>query len=415
MDSRQLLESMSLIDDKYILSAGRGRVTNKLGGRYVRMIGGIAACVCIAVGMVFCVTHLKNPSDPYENPPEQTTGTDTPTVPESDFVIENGVLIAYTGCETEVVVPDEVRIITDKSFSGEALAKTVTAIHLGAAVEQIDEKSFGSLTALESITVDENNPVYFSDKGILVKRDGTLYCQPNKCEGEAWTINEIIEEMEDKNEFFNDISKISVGQAIIDLQFIDNGIKNCKRYCYMTSISAYGHKKVFEKPVGLKIMDMLQFDDIFIMSENYGSGGDKWVFTKYGITAIPDDNRIGTLNPLTNLIESGYGITFMYRDDGKIGYVRRPYKYIGIQDASYLLRCVARDELYKEEGYAVFENNEFVYYPEKTLTLSEVRDIDSEFQMFKSYDLSGWPSEIQNAQTLDDLIEYNKTVYARAK
>ena len=271
------------------------------------------------------------------------------------------------------------------------------------------------IDSYQSVHDDNTIPDDLADLGIIEKKDGTFYCQPNKCEGEAWTINEIIEEMEDKNEFFNDISKISVGQAIINLQFIDNGIKNCKRYCYMTSISAYGHKKVFEKPVGLKIMDMLQFDDIFIMAENYDGGGDKWVFTKYGITEIPDDSRIDTLNPLTNLIEYGYGITFMYRDDGKIGYVRRPYKFNAMNDIGCILKYVSRDELYREEGYAIFENNEFVYYPEKTLTISEARDIDGEFQMFKSCDWSAWPSEIQNAQTLDDLIEYNKTVYARAK
>lgn len=415
MDNILLLESMSLIDDKYILSAEHGCEKNKIRERYVRMIGGIAACVCIAVGAVFCVTHLKDPGAPHVDPPVQTTGTDTQYEPESDFIIEDGVLIAYTGCETEVVVPDEVRIITDKSFSGKALAKTVTAIHLGAAVEQIDEKAFCNLTDLESITVDENNPVYFSDKGVLIKRDGTLYYQPPKYVGEAWTIDELIEEMEGKNEFFNDISKISVGQAVIDLKFVDNGIKNCKRYCYMTSISAYGYEKVFDEPVGLKIMDILQFDGIFIMAENYYGGGDKIVCTKDGITDILEDKRIDELNPETNLMECGSAISFNYRDDGRIGYVRRPNKYTAIQDASYLLRCVARDELCMEKGYAIFENNEFAYYPEKVFTVSDCRDIDGEFQMFKSFDLSGWASEIQNAQTLDELIEYNKTVYARAK
>ena len=272
------------------------------------------------------------------------------------------------------------------------------------------------IDSYESVTDDNTIPDDLANLGIIEKKDGTLYYQPPKCNGEAWTINEIIEEMEDKNEFFNDISKISVGQAVIDLKFVDNGIKNCKRYCYMTSISAYGYEKVFEEPVGLE-MDMLQFDDIFIMAENYDGGGEKIVFTNDGITEISDENRMDASNPNpeTNLIEFGSAISFTYRDDGKIGYVRKPYKFVAMHDIRDIIRYVSRDELYCEEGYAIFENNKFVYYPEKTLTLSEARDIDGEFQMLKSSDLSGLPSEIQNAQTLDELMEYSKTVYARAK
>ena len=234
--------------------------------------------------------------------------------------------------------------------------------------------------------------------------------------------------MEHKNEYFDDIFQIAVGNAVINLTFKDldynpdyssDFIKNM-RVCYMTSANAYGYEKVFEEPVELNTAyewDLLQFDVIFIMSENYYGGGKKIVFTKDGITEIPDDNRMDASNPNpeTNLIEFGSAISFTYRDDGKIGYVRKPYKFVAMHDIRDIIRYVSRDELYCEEGYAIFENNKFVYYPEKTLTLSEARDIDGEFQMLKSSDLSGLPSEIQNAQTLDELMEYSKTVYARAK
>ncbi len=427
MDSRQLLESMSLIDDKYILSAERGHVTNKIKGRYVRMIGGIAACVCIAVGTVFCVTHLKNPSDPYVNPPEQTTGTDTPTVPESDFVIEDGVLIAYTGCETEVVVPDEVKVITDKSFSGKALAKTVTAIHLGAAVEQIDEKAFCNLTALESITVDENNPVFFSDKGVLGKRDGTLYYQPNKCIEDSYAFHEVIEEMQKKNDYFNDVTRISVGQAVIDLKFVDNGIKNCPRQCYMMSICAYGHEKLYDDPKSLSgnfHVYLIQSDDAFIMqfsnaglARGFPGSGYTIIFTEDEVIELNNNNKQSeyyNVNPETNLLEPVSSIAFVYRDDGKIGYVRIPSHYHGIIFLSDVItNCVARDDFYRETGYAEIENGEIIYYPEKTFTVSDYYDLDECFQFLKENidDLN----EYNKFESLEELMEYNRKTYAKAK
>lgn len=42
-----------------------------------------------------------------------------------DFEIKNGVLVKYTGTDTDIVVPPEVKEIGDKAFSGCAHLKTV--------------------------------------------------------------------------------------------------------------------------------------------------------------------------------------------------------------------------------------------------------------------------------------------------
>ncbi len=314
-------------------------------------------------------------------------------------VICIGIVAGATSCTDNAVQPPE-----DTSRQ--------TTVQTYESVSDHPDTSVDPTDSYESVTDDNAIPDDLANLGIVEKENGVLYYQPPKCNGEAWTLNEIVEAMETKNEFFNDISKISVGQAVIDLKVDD-------KY-YMTGVSAYGYEKVFDESVRLRSYfhwDLLQFNDVFIMAENYYGGGKKIVFTKDGITEIPDENRMDASNPNpeTNLIEFGSAISFTYRDDGKIGYVRIPYKFTAMQDIGCILRYVSRDELYREEGYAIFENNEFVYYPEKKLTLSEARDLDGEFHMFKSSDWSDWPSEIQNAQTLDELMAYNKTVYARAK
>ena len=66
------------------------------------------------------------------------------------FVIEDGVLLSYTGEDTEVVVPDEVVCIGEGAFS---CHRTLTRAVIPDSVRQIDAAAFWSCSHLESVSI----------------------------------------------------------------------------------------------------------------------------------------------------------------------------------------------------------------------------------------------------------------------
>ncbi len=69
-----------------------------------------------------------------------------------DFVITDGVLTAYTGSETVIVIPDSVTEIGENAFS---FNTTITEVTLSSAVTQISESAFYKCTALTKVTLNE--------------------------------------------------------------------------------------------------------------------------------------------------------------------------------------------------------------------------------------------------------------------
>lgn len=301
----------------------------------------------------------------------------------------------------------------------------------------------------ESVPDDNTIPEDFADLGIIEKKDGTLYYQPNKFIEDKCAFHEVIEEMQKKNDYFNDVTRISVGEAVIDLMFKDDirdydpdydpNEEPKTRTCYMAKLSAYGYEKMFDDPkqlYGNFHVYLLQFDGTFIMGFGFSDtapyfpgSGYKIIFTEDGIIEFNDwdwedggEDKRFILNPKTNLLEPVSGIAFEYREDGKIGYVRVPNKYLGCNSIEcHLVNCVARDDFCREVGYAEIKNGEIIYYPEQTFVVSDYFDLDSEFQELKrccnheNGEDACWLSPYCSFATLDDLMEYNRKTYARAK
>ena len=72
---------------------------------------------------------------------------------ESDFVIENGVLIEYQGSGGDVVIPDGVISIGDGAFAYCGSLKSVT---IPDSVTSIGEWAFYNCNSLESVTIPDS-------------------------------------------------------------------------------------------------------------------------------------------------------------------------------------------------------------------------------------------------------------------
>ena len=344
-----------------------------------------------------------------------------------------GIILSVTSCKKNTVQ-------TPEDTSRQTSAQTFESV---SARPETDGKTIDSY---ESVSKDNAIPDDIADLEIIRKENGTLYYPPNKCIEDSWAFRDMFESMHNKNEFFNDVTQISVGEAVIDLMFEDeirdydpdyNPNEEPKtRTCYMSKLSAYGYEKIFDDPkqlYGNFHVYLLQFDGTFIMgfgfsdtSPDFPGSGYKIIFNEDGIIEFNDwdwedrgeDNRF-ILNPKTNLLEPVSGIAFEYREDGKIGYVRVPNKYLGCNSIeSHLVNCVARDDFCREVGYAEIKDGEIIYYPEQTFVVSDYIDLDSEFQELKKYcnhKDDCWLRPYCEFPTLDDLMEYNRKTYARAK
>ena len=113
-----------------------------------------------------------------------------------DFVIENGILVEYTGEGVCVVIPEGVTIIGNSAFFGCSkltdivIPDSVTdignsaffdcgLIHISipASVTNIGKSAFGYCQNLTSITVDKNNVNYRDIDGNLYSKDGKTFIQ----------------------------------------------------------------------------------------------------------------------------------------------------------------------------------------------------------------------------------------------
>ncbi len=105
---------------------------------------------------------------------------------------------AFFGCENlaSVSIPDSVTTIRNQAFAGCAMTSVnisqyVTTIGSGAFMPNVDVNSYvvQFTPVLESITVDENNPNYSSQNGVLYNKDKTTILQyPGAKSGESFII-----------------------------------------------------------------------------------------------------------------------------------------------------------------------------------------------------------------------------------
>ncbi len=459
MKSMELLKAISAIDDKFIEAALEYKGYRVRAYKQAAAIASIAACACIILfGAFFVVSNFKSPSHPgpstdgHTSAPvvdatESTTTepstdghTSAPVVdppkPVSDFVIENGILVSYTGSETEITLPEEVSSIASNTFSSSTNAADITTIHLNSGINSIEEKAFSGLVSLSRVTVPEDNSNFIFRDGVLMATDGSIHFSlTDNNTIDVQTFVETLEQMEGSVDFIGKRTKFVFGELIIiaknnvspyDLNEARFTIESFSVFgqTFALSDSKYDSSfsdGVIERNAGLTL---LLTDDVFVYAKTRTSCGYYLIITADSIyeyhkppEIIPGSEE--AINNPTWYNESVFG--YSIDDNGDLVYVREPQKYTFDQRISNeITYCVGLDEFAREEGYVTFENGVIVHNPTSTYTVSEVMNVYECFaiwhSMYKNYSdellqIAGIP----RVSTLDELISYNKEHYEMAK
>ena len=161
------LDAVGRIDDKFIEECITYRPQNR-AVVWMRRAGAIAACLLIAVAAVLIVNYAKQPQ----------------IIDENGFYIENGVLLRYTGADTEVTLPDSVESVADFAFLENENAKEIRVVRLGASTKVVEANAFAGLEKLESVQISEKNEEFVTRDGLITSADGAVLLRYER-EGET--------------------------------------------------------------------------------------------------------------------------------------------------------------------------------------------------------------------------------------
>ena len=175
MDEMKLLEAIGAIDDVVLKKAlsyrpstcsadvanfsstkEKKNTTRKKSKRniWIKWVS-IAACFCLLFvsSFVLIANFVTNPS---------TEG----------FVIEDKVLISYTGNDKNVVIPDNVVTIADYAFKEGGNAEIVETITLGKKVSTVGTYAFDGCVNLKAVKLSEKNDVLKTKNQAVLSADG---------------------------------------------------------------------------------------------------------------------------------------------------------------------------------------------------------------------------------------------------
>ena len=93
---------------------------------------------------------------------------------DSDFIIENGVLIKYVGSGFNVIIPNSVTSISNEAFY---FCRNLTSIIIPNSVTSIGDEVFYNCDSLINITVDSQNKKYSSVDGVLFDKQKAIIIQ----------------------------------------------------------------------------------------------------------------------------------------------------------------------------------------------------------------------------------------------
>lgn len=161
------LEAVGKVDEKFINECVNYVLPKKMNV-WLRRVGAVAACFAVVIAAVLIVKLTNQPK----------------IIDENGFYIENGVLLRYTGAETDITLPETVESVADFAFLENKNAKKIEVVRLGASVKVVEANAFAGLEKLSSVEVSEKNNAYVDRDGLIMSVDGTVLLRYGR-EGET--------------------------------------------------------------------------------------------------------------------------------------------------------------------------------------------------------------------------------------
>lgn len=175
MKEIDFLDAVGRVDKKYIEECITYTPPKQMNV-WIRRMSTIAACFLVVIGAVLIINHLNQPV----------------IIDENGFYIENGVLLKYTGSETDVTIPEEVETIADFTFLENTNRTKIEVVRLGASVQKVETNAFAGLENLVDIIIAANNLSFVEKDGLIMTSDGSILLHYER-EGETkFTIPESV-------------------------------------------------------------------------------------------------------------------------------------------------------------------------------------------------------------------------------
>lgn len=395
MTSKQILHCMSLIDDEFIREAAPADKGKKRPVVWLRTA--VAACLCLVCAGAVLWQAIK-------------------PVQVSAFEIEDGVLLAYHGTDAEVVIPDEVTKIAASAFAAAPSPDSITSLHIGVNVAEIEEDALAPLTELDTVTVAEENEFFEVVDGVLARKDGTLEVDSQRPYADSKeALYEVLRQIATGETYLGENLTIMYKQTEVFVEVQEAtpatlAVGGWPYSCVMTAVKFDGIYLELQRPVpvsgGNGRWDLFQRDDMLLLVAK----GQIYLLANGQVTDIS--------NPDT--YPDGYNESiYFYSEDGEgnIIYTRQPSKYVDDNETIFdLLFCAGADELFREEGIVTWDGEKLGYVPTATYTVGEVWDLEQKFEELKErmahYNSTfGYPP----CETVGELLEYNREHYGRAE
>lgn len=182
MTELDFLTAIGKVDQKYVGECLEYKAPSPISV-FAKRAAAFAACAVIAVSAVLAINHFRKP-DPIDPPPV--------IINENGFYIENGVLLSYTGDETDVVIPEEVNTIANNSFSGNSNVGKIQTVRLTSNVKVIEYNAFAGMDDLSKIIIDEGNSAFVEKDGLTLSADGLSLIKYNRTDETHFTIPESV-------------------------------------------------------------------------------------------------------------------------------------------------------------------------------------------------------------------------------
>lgn len=169
MRGSDLLDKLTLVEDKYIDEAADVHPRRVRIGRLTAVAAAFVLCV-LAAALAFTQLH-------------------TPVIiDENGFYIEDGVLQSYSGSDTDVVLPEAVTAIADYAFRDNESRATIATVTLGKNVKTVGTNAFAGLDALVDLVLEDENTAFVKRDGAIFTFDGSMLVRFEDREATAYIL-----------------------------------------------------------------------------------------------------------------------------------------------------------------------------------------------------------------------------------